>query len=214
MTPLYRRVRRVVTNMAEHKYKDIIIKASSTNTPANPVTTSFDYFSILDGIVQGQTVNTRIGNRIRVSRVTASFDVKSDTNALMTSLMRMMFVWNNDCNSSAPSFTDMFGPSGSFDHINLQDPVYFSKYKIIRDYMHSMTTIAVSTTNSGTAGPRSNVKFSFPVGKVITYAQNNASTNGKTPANMTKNDCYLAWVGSDSGCCQFEGIVRVYFTDF
>lgn len=197
--------------MAEHKYYDMLIDINKDSVTTKMKTT-VEYVSILDGINQGITANSRIGNRIRVSRVEASFDVQPNNNLAMLSLMRLMFVHNTDCASAAPSFSDMFHP-GSKDYISLQAPEFMSKYRMKRDYLHSLTTVAFKTDNSATSGPRSNVRFKFPFNKVITYRAT-GGTAGTTPTNMTKDDLYLAWVATDADCCQIQGTVRVYYTDY
>jgi len=198
--------------MAEHKYFDMLIDVNKASV-ATKMKTTVEYLSILDGINQGITASTRVGNRIRVSRVEASFDVQPDTNNPMLSLMRLMFVHNADCGSAAPSFSDMFHP-GSKDYMSLQAPEFMSKYKLKRDYLHSITTVAIRPdNNSATSGPRTNVRFKFPFNKVITYRATGGAA-GTTPTNMTKDDLYLAWVATEADCCQFQGTVRVYYTDF
>lgn len=201
----------MVTNLAEKKYFD---NELTSFAPINNAYPTADFFSLISDITQGVGVNQRVGNRIRITRIDFTIDVRGGQATIMAAgaLCKLLIIHNRDCNSSAPNYADMYTGTSIFRQ---RKPEFTAKYRILKEMWHSLTSTAtIGTGASSASGPRTCWKFSIPINKTIVYKASSSIAANNNYQNLTKDDIQFTAIASDTGCCNIGGFYRVYFTDF
>lgn len=83
---------------AEQKFKDVNETTAITSTAT---------ITLLNGMVQGDTVSTREGRKIIIKSIYLRSRQTLDSNATDSALSRTMLVYDKQANASAPSITDI-----------------------------------------------------------------------------------------------------------
>lgn len=197
--------------MAEKKHYEFV-KNYGTRSPLTAMAAKNGPDGFIYGIIQGTTQNTRIGNRIHVSRI--QFSVRLCPAATMATggLCRLIVMRDKFSNGGTPSITDIFtndpdglGSGGAADVSpwSLRNPDNLVRFNFLYDRIHSLVS-----TSSTTGGPLMDFSFNvYPKDTIVFDA------NAGTAADIVKNNYWIVALSSDGTCCQLDLRGRVWFTD-
>jgi len=195
------RVKRVIQNLAEKKFYSLDVASA-----AMPVTWTFRSF--LGSIQQGTTASTRIGNKIRVHRITWSFLLTPSAVAGVADgcTGRIVVIHNKETNATVPTGSgDVF--EGNQVYAQRFVPL-MSRVSILKDVQHSMVTTGVNAGTPASAGPQACFAITIYPNKVIEYQNNTASV-----VALFKDDYQLGMTCTDASTCFCEYSIQVVFTD-
>lgn len=111
----------MIANSIENKRNTLDITASGVGTTAE--------FTILNGIAQGYTTGTRVGNKITMNYLTANFHLVCNASSTAC-FLRLSIVYDEQCNGAAPTFAEVFTPTQMY---GLRDVDNSRRFKMIWD---------------------------------------------------------------------------------
>lgn len=214
---LGRIVRNIVTTMEERKFfQHKPIADNFSPVGANWTINSLLYDNANVGIVQGLTVNDRIGNRIKLDGIDLMIRVIPNPAGMDTTggLCRIVIFHNKKHTSAAATAAQVFSmPAGATPLINaLQNPVYEDRITIHHDFLHQFSFAGRSGTagaDVATAAAEGVYKIHIPAKTLIEY---NSASGGEA---FITNDCWNIATIADQGtvCCTLTTNCIVRFTD-
>jgi len=200
-------VRRIVTSMAEKKWKNSTYGSVGGPIAVGNTWTAVSFFggpTDTNNIAVGNDVNTRIGNKIFVSNIEYRFTIKPTGGAGMDvtggNQCRLAVYHNKQCNSTLVSAAQVF----TRDSINaVRHPDYLRKISLKRDVIMNMTP-----QSSTVVGPAWPVIGMIKVNKVM-----DMGTSSISIGSMIKDDFGYLIIADFVTCCEYylEWIIR--YTD-
>lgn len=176
--------------------------------------------TLLNGLQVGTTDNTRIGNKIRVTKVELIMTmIMSATNSLGgRDQGKLALFIHKDANGDVPLFENGIGTNtdavytsnGGIGGLSLKNANNESQFYIIKDW----DWVLDATAGVSGAWQRNTLKFkcNIPINRITQYNNSDAGTI----ADIEKNALYLGWAGSTvtgATATVASGIVRVFYTD-
>lgn len=203
-----RSVRRVVNTIAEEKYYAIngLLNANSAVT--------WQFASALQGLVQGTTQTTRLGNRIYVKRLELSVTLGANVGmGLNGSICRFVVYHNRNTGGTGSALSGLLITYDQLFDTNTFDALRAINQKgratILKDGVYPMmaTSSNAGTTVVTTSGPV-NFRVRIPINKTIVY-----NGNAGTIADLITDDYGVGFCSDDAACCQIYIRSKVIFTD-
>lgn len=165
-----RYVKRCTSRLIEKKCSNVnaVLTMVGTGTPQ----VSAD---LLANIMQGDSMQARTGNHIRITRLTIRVLVLAKS----INVIRFAYVWDTQANGAAPAWTDVFDSTSTASTYNGTNVAGAggSRFHIIAD-----RTVTAEPQIAGTY-PYKSFLLSFRPNKVVSY-----KSNGGTVADMLKNN--------------------------
>jgi len=173
----------------EDKYQDIAITTTVDNS---------GLVTLLNGLTQGTTVSTRIGDSVKWVNITVSWSLTISVSAA-TTFVRIILFRDKQCDGAAPNTFVNLLMSASYDA--LYNPVYSNRFVVIYDNKVGLNT----GDDQVYVGDRSfNQTFH------TRYGLGNAGTI----ADIATNSCYLALISDQpTNRPAFLANIRVMFVD-
>lgn len=199
-------VRRIITNYAEKKFIDMPL-VDNTITPA------WEFWgSLFDAIPQGTSANTRIGNKIYVTKVNIRFTIRGQaTMAVDGNLVRVVLFKDVAANGKAVTWHDLFHADAL---VSTRSSVFNSNVSLIKDITlgQHVTALAATSGTTSAAGayysaPRV-VDWTVYPKMIVDY---DSSTSGV--ASILKNNMGIGYVGLSATAAYISGYIKVEFTD-
>jgi len=163
------------------------------------------------GIVQGNGVNQRIGNRIRLKKIDINFEIKPTVANVEAngSSCRLLLVHDRNPTLGYPAGTDIMS---EFTHRAQQNLINKKRFVILKDIIHQMTWIGTKAADTiASAGPQLMGKFTIYPKYELNYQSNSGLT-----AFITNHCWYLMAIndtGTITSCCDFIAVTQVSYTD-
>jgi hypothetical protein len=205
-----RMVREYVTAIDEKKFRVVPMFNSGTNTAVGatwlfvPILCDWNATPTLgDGIVQGTSANTRIGNRVKLQGIDIIVRITSIPANVGTagSFCRMAVIHDKRSNGSGlPTGSNVFTTD---NYLGVPNPVQEERYTVSQDSVHQMML-----TTSTTGGPEGLFKIHIPHKSIIEYN----GTNGRL-GDIVGSNYFLGFVSDDADCCLIQAQATVHYTD-
>lgn len=236
-TTITKAVRSAITKMAEKKILSYgpFRTSDPTTVPAtltDMTHNSWNWVSMVNGIVQGTTIRDRLGKSIFVRYIEIAFHMDAFVKDYEGLNVRLMVVKNKKCNGSFIATADMFearstaGNVMSVGYDSLYNENFGDKYKVLLDKQMNFTTTAVTSVSTGALGAHAthnNIgikRFYIPVNEKIDYSTQPGSVVWTSSANLTHTDLIFGvccgngvTVGSPLSTCRDRVSFRVAFND-
>lgn len=236
-TTITKAVRSAISKMAEKKILSYgpFRTADPTTVPAtlvDMVHNTWDWVSMVNGIVQGTTIRDRLGKSIFVRYIEIAFHMDAFVKDYEGLNVRLMVIKNKKCNGSFIVTGDMFEPrstAGNFSAVgydSLYNENYSDKYKVLLDKQMNFETLSVTSVSTGALGAHAthnNIgikRFYIPVNEKIDYGTQPGSAVWTSSANLTHTDLIFGVccgngvsVGAPLSTCRNRVTFRVAFND-
>lgn len=235
--PWFRRVRRVVTNIAESKYVDTqFLNQTQLATGGNALS-----FSLMNNILQGTTsdASTRVGNRIFVKgiwcavRIIPNPALLADSGMLTPTFCRIAVVKNMEGVSGLVNPFNLWRVNGAASATGswasaFRNSQYFKQFRVLSDRVHQMSPGATSST-SILSGPGGVATWYIPINAQFNYKASTATAGNFAygGVDVLSNTCVqtnnvlgedfqviMIADGDDVNCCSIQFSWKVIFKDF
>lgn len=236
--PWFNKVRKVVTNLAEAKFKD--------ERMSNPIFMGGGSqsltLSLMNNILQGTTsdASTRVGNRIFVKGIWMSVKIIPNTaeqdGMRIPSFCRILVLKNKEGVAGLANIFEVLTANGQSSTSAswtsaYRNSLFYKKYQVLSDRVHQMSPGATSGTNT-LSGPGGVATWYIPINRQFNYRASSAvAGNFEFPAGsgtvITSNTVHdvnnilgedyqvlLTTDNDDAGCCQVTLSWKVLFNDF
>lgn len=199
-------VRRVITNYAEKKFKDLSL---SDNT----ITANWEFIgSLFDLITQGTDANSRIGNKIFVTKITVTICVRGQaTMAVDGNAVRVVLFKDSATNGRPVTFNDLWSADSL---VSVRNGIYSNNISILKDTIKPLHVTALPSTSGTTAAAGayySNPQFIKWVIYPKMLVDYDSSTTGI--AALLKNNIGIGYCGLASTAAYLSGYTKIEFTD-
>jgi len=199
------RVRRVIMSMSEKKVANYAINTRAVPGGLGATWAAVSFFNgpaAITGIQQGTTASTRIGNKIRISKISWSFAFlpMAAVDASGGNTCRFIIYHNKQTNGTLVATADIFQSNQVTSQRNING---LQKVTVLRDQ-----TMAMVPTSATTSGPTYPLTGAIYPNKIIQYTGNTA-----TIADMLVHDYGFAVISDAASCCEFYGEWQIQFTD-
>jgi len=197
-------VKKIVTSLDEKKAANAVILAT-TNVQA-----TWTFTSIIAGcaIIQGLTKSTRVGERIRLTKIELVLSiVPSATAASMAdgSCCRLIIYHNKQANGSVPTGAQMFNNDQEHGTRNI---TFANRLSILKDITHSMVVTGQAAGVPQTAGPKLLTTMNFYPKTKITFGG-----AGGAIGDILKDDYGIGFCTDNNNCCIVTCHAQVHYTD-
>ena len=163
-----------------------------------------------NGIAQGVTSNSRLGNRIRVEEIELCIYVypfPNDANNKNGMSCRFMIVkdkeWKNDATITPANYVHDIDRYYTIPNWNRRN-----RYKIMKEWQHNMVVTAGTVGTAEATGAPRLYTFRFKPNSVIEYT----NTGGDNAGILNTNFLLLA-AADAGGCCAYSARWRTVFTE-
>lgn len=198
----------VITKISEKKYFDTAATAWPTSTGSWQIQEAPIQFY---NIVQGTTVSTRIGNKIRVTGISFKMAVTPTTATvnLVGDFLRMQVWMDKQCQGSLASIGDIYATTTSLRSFRVLEKKDRFKLMWSRDHL-----INVVQLNSGFTAPAVTncqpleCEVYLPVNKIVNFKNNAGTIADIYGCNIFFTHCVMNGSTVTVNCTS-----RIYFTD-
>jgi hypothetical protein len=141
---VHREVVQVVQKMekrkVEHKFLDTAATAATVTSTAALVN--------LSTIVQGITVNDRIGRDVRLHHLEMSYTLYQQNVNVLTSVRVVIFQWKPNTQALVPTYAQVFETTTGSAFLASYNYDYSDQYSILYDKLHSLAGLVAAPTAS------------------------------------------------------------------
>lgn len=197
---MYRIAKSAIKNTAEHK---LIQTSVSGQTQIGPITPQF---TLCNGIVQGTTQATRIGNRIQM--VSLQCNIRAYNGVATFNTVAAMLLYDRDAAQAAPVIGDIYDTSvlrwyqGAPRNLDNR-----TRFQILKKWRFSL-----SSTDSDDKDTQRIIEYYKKISLPTVYDD----TNGGTILDIRKGSLYFVWSSSGSVVTPEVGMdyqIRLRFID-
>lgn len=176
------KVKRMISSNAEKKF---LVVSNSNITSV--LTQAVPYLALINGMVQGTTDNTRIGDRVKNLKFNCRLNIYGPAGLQVQ--IRIFIFKVKDPKGSAPTVTQLFNTASpnNISHANFQTVDWTNRFSLVAS--RECKLVAQYSTQQGTSMCEMNV----PINSITDYSIGNAGT----VADIDKNAYYMCIV-SDS----------------
>jgi len=194
-----RRVRRIITTLAEKKYFDISVGSFN-------MTAAWVFDSLLDGIQIGQLATNRIGNKICVEKIEVHVLMSPLTTLNAEGCMcRLVLYHNKETVGALPVSANVFTTDTVSSTRNM---VLKPRVTIKKDMTHTMVATGSNAGSTISVGPMGMMSFTIYPKKVIDFQSSTPSI-----VDLFKDDFGIGWIASAASSCKMQYTAQVVFTD-
>jgi len=194
-------VKRVLLSNLEKKFYDVELDSQL-------VTDEWQFYSIIEQIIQGTTAARRIGSKINVIGIRYNVLIVPATVGVGGAICKMCLVHDkfNAGSAGSPDGTNIWYHNG----INaIQRFDTRPRYVISQVRQHQMLNVAVKADGTpASAGPPVLMTFYQKVNKRIDFTNNTVDGS-----SILKDRYHFAFVGGADNCCAIQVNAQVVFTD-
>jgi len=212
-------VRRITYSIPEKKCYQVgawNVMAATTDTPtdaggsgaATQMDAAWHFFSLVNSIQQGTSVDKRIGNQIFIRYIQFSLLFEGDGDSLVNGMIcRYCVIRNNEANGAIQGATAVFanGPTGTATFASIRRYDTKQKYTTLLDKQHATVNTTATTHN-----PNGIVHGYVGINRKLNYT---GTTNDAAAGNLLEQDYFFAICASVANCCKTHIYWRVVFND-
>lgn len=200
-----RRSVRKIQRGVELKWVDRLIDGDSAGSNS---------FYLLNGIAEGTTAETRVGDEVKATSVQFRYNLSSPTSytslAVTNFLARVIIFWDRQANGSAPAVGDLLATDVVTEP--LYSPYNYNnnkRFKIVYDKMHRFMPQAGLTSSTPFTAMASTVIVDRRrrLGRTVKYIG-----TGNTIASVGTNSLYM-FVTANQGSSTITAGIRFYHKD-
>ena len=178
-----------------------------TATGVSPLPVTWTFESFLDGIIQGSTASTRIGNKILIHGIQVKVIMAPlTTMPAIGSICRLVIYHNKETVSAVPVSANVFT---SNTVTALRNITLLPRLAIKRDMTQAMMVTSQNGAGANlTVGPANVMSMSIYPKKIVDF-----QSNAGTVTDLFKNDFGIGYICSAAASCTITFEVNVIFSD-
>lgn len=185
--------------MAECHFIDTVISGDVNSTPV---------VTLLNGIAQGTTTSTRVGNRVYMEAVEVRLHITNETGSTdRLNQMRAILVLDTQANGSTLTVPDVLT---STSLVAFEDLYESDRFVILYDKV-----LPLNFYGSATVSPAATMHWFYKVNEMVEHHAEFKGT-GATASDIATGSLWLMYFGPDaatSGDFDVEGAARVLYYD-
>lgn len=194
--------RNVIRRSEETKCFTQTVVAAATN-----VSTSWQYNSIMAGLVQGVGTNARVGSKISIVALEFFIAITPSTANMDDNgtACRVVLYHNKACGGQNPSTSELWDNNDitTGRYVNYQ-----GKYSILEDITHQMVIFSRDSSGKYSSGPQLNKLLRVTPRTTVEYGGNVG-----TISDLPKDDFGIGFIADGTNCCTMKCVGKVWFKD-